>query len=99
MGYISIKKALIQSQLAKVQAALAALYDIQLEASSSNIQSYAFDSGEGSQRTTRKDLSKLLDDISRLEATQDHLLNALYNMGIISIRLRRKKPSGVRGAY
>ena len=90
MGYISTKKALLQSQLAAVQATLTALYATQLELSASSAQSYAFDSGEGSQRTTRKKDSDIQDQIDRLEAKEAHLINALFNMGLVSIRLRRK---------
>jgi len=90
MGYITSRKARLQAQLARVQAALSALYDTQLELASSTAQSYAFDSGEGSQRTTRRDSSKIQDGIDRLEAKESHIVNELYNMGLVSIRLRRK---------
>lgn len=91
MGYIALRKARLQAQLTAVQAALTVLYETQLKLASSTAQSYAFDSGEGSQRTTRRDASKIQDDIDRLEAKEAHIVNALYNMGLISIRLRRKR--------
>jgi hypothetical protein len=90
MGYISLRKARLQAQLAKVQAALASLYDQMTEASLSGVESYAFDSGEGSQRTTRRKLSDIQDAIDRLQATEAHLINELYGMGLVSITLRRK---------
>jgi hypothetical protein len=61
--------------------------------SASGVQSYAFDSGEGSQRTTRRSLKDIQDSLDRLYARENHLINALYNMGIVSIKLRRKGPT------
>lgn len=90
MGYISIRKSRLQSQLTAVQAALAKLYETQLEFAGYENQSYMLDSGEGSQRTTRFDPLKIQDQIDRLEAKERHLINELYNMGLISIKLRRK---------
>lgn len=91
MGYISSRKLRLQSQLTRIQSALSILYDTYAELAASTAQSYAFDSGEGSQKTTRRDLSKILDDIERLEATEAHIVNELYSMGLVSIRLRRKR--------
>jgi hypothetical protein len=93
MGYISARRARIQRNLAAVQASLEAAYASQLEASSTTVQSYEFDSGEGKQRTTRRTLKALQDQIDRLEAKERSLINELYNMGLVSIRLRRKRPS------
>lgn len=94
MGYISSRRGRLQAQLARVQAALTALYDTQLELSSSTAKSYMFESGEGSQRTTRRDLKEIQDNIDRLEAKERSLINDLFNMGLVNIRLRRKRPSG-----
>jgi len=92
MGYIDARKSRLRAQLAKVQAALASLYDQLAEQSASSVQSYQFDSGDGSQRTTRRKLSEIQDQIERLEATEEHLINELYNMGLISVQVRRKNP-------
>jgi len=92
MGYIETRKIRLQAQLVKVQAALTSLYDQIIEQSASSVQSYQFDSGDGSQRTTRRKLSEIQDQIERLEATEAHLINELYNMGLTSIQLRRKNP-------
>jgi len=92
MGYIETRKSRLKEQLLKVQTALASLYDQLTEQSASSVQSYQFDSGDGSQRTTRRKLSEIQDQIERLEATEEHLINELYNMGLTSIQLRRKNP-------
>lgn len=92
MGYITNRKARLQRQLARVQAQIAALDDVLLEMSASGALSYMFDSGEGSQRTTRRSLKEIQDSVDRLYATESHLINELYNMGLVSVKLRRKGP-------
>lgn len=92
MGYVSARKIRIQTQLANVQLAIENLYTLQLEMSTQSVDSYGFDSGEGSQRTTRKKMTEIQDQIDRLEAKERHLINELYNIGIVNIRLRRKRP-------
>ena len=92
MGYIETRKSRLQAQLVKVQAALTSLYDQLVEQSASSVQSYQFDSGDGSQRTTRRKLSEIQDQIERLEATEDWLTRELYNMGLIVTQVRRKNP-------
>ncbi len=90
MGYISNRKARLQTQLARVQASLTSLYSTLADAATSQTQSYMFDSGEGSQRTTRRKLSDIQDMIDRLTATENHLINELSNMGLVNVRVRRK---------
>jgi len=90
MGYISIRKARLQSQLTLVQTQIENLNSVLTEMSATAAQSYAFDSGEGSQRTTRRTLKEIMDMLDRLYATESHLINELYNMGLVSVKLRRK---------
>jgi hypothetical protein len=92
MGYIDGRKSRLRAQLAQVQAALTSLYTQLGEQAVSSVQSYQFDSGDGSQRTTRRKLSEIQDQIERLEATEEHLINELYNMGLTSVQVRRKNP-------
>jgi len=92
MGYIETRKSRLRAQLAKVQTALASLYDQLTEQSASSVQSYQFDSGDGSQRTTRRKLSEIQNQIEVLEASEEHIINELYNMGLTSIQVRRKNP-------
>ena len=95
MSYTSERKARILAQLTKVQAALDALYDLRLEMSAQGVKSYEFESGEGRQKTTRRSLVDVNDQISRLEATERSLLNEKYNCGIVSVRVRRKYGSNI----
>lgn len=92
MGYIETRKSRLQAQLVKVQAALASLYDQLTEQSASSVQSYQFDSGDGSQRTTRRKLSEIQDQIERLEASEDWITRELHNMGLVVTQVRRKNP-------
>jgi hypothetical protein len=57
------------------------------------MESYEFDSGEGKQRTTRRTLKEIQNNIDQLEAKERSLINDLYGMGLVAIRLRRKRPS------
>jgi CHASE3 domain sensor protein len=92
MGYITIRKTSLQTRLARVQSILASYYALQAEAAVQGISSYKFDSGEGSQSATRKSTAEIALAIERYEAEEDHYINELYNMGIISMQLRRKCP-------
>ena len=92
MGYIDARKSRLSAQLVKVQAALVSLYDHLAEQSASSVQSYEFDSGDGRQRTTRRKLSDIQEQIEKLEATEDWLTRELYGMGLISTVVRRKNP-------
>lgn len=90
MGYISTRKARLQSQLTAVQTQITNLTSVLTEMSVQGLSSYSFDSGEGSQRATRRSLKEIQDSLDRLIATESHLINEMYSMGIVSIRLRRK---------
>ena len=93
MGYISIRKARIQRELTAVQAQLSAMETALTKMAATGNLSYSFDSGEGSQRTTRRSLKEIEETIERLNAREAHLINSLYNMGIVSVKLRRKSSS------
>jgi hypothetical protein len=94
MSYVLNRRARLVSRLKQVRARIAALDDLYIEAATNNVESYAFDSGEGSQRTTRRSIEKIRAEIEALEATEDHIINELYGMGIVSVKLRRKSPRG-----
>lgn len=95
MGYITNRKARIQNRLTTIQTQIDTLESVLTEMATSGAQSYAFDSGEGSQRTTRRSLEEIQNSLDRLYATENHLINELYNMGIVSIKVRRKSPTGI----
>jgi hypothetical protein len=91
MSYISERKSRIQKRLIEIQSALDNLYTLRLEMSTTGAQSYSFNSGEGEQRTTRRSLSEISEEIQQLEASEDHYLNKLYGVGIVSLRVRRRQ--------
>ena len=90
MGYITDRKARLQTQLTNVQIQITNLTSVLTEMSATGALSYSFDSGEGSQRTTRRSLKEIQDSLDRLLATEAHLINELHRMGIVSVKLRRK---------
>ena len=90
MGYVASRVARLRRNLARIQEQLDALNASFLEATESGVESYAFDSGEGSQRTTRRKLSEIRTQIDRLEAEEESIINEIYGMGLINVRLRRK---------
>ena len=90
MGYISARKARLQARLTSCQSQIAALEDALEESVATNIQNYSFDSGEASQKVSRRKISDMQDNLDRLYARESHLINELSNMGIVSLRLRRK---------
>ena len=92
MSYINARKTRIQLQLTQVQTSLAALYAQMTTAAGQGVESYAFDTGEGSQRATRRKLSDIQNQIERLEATEEHLIGELYGLGLTTVVLRRKNP-------
>ena len=91
MGYVNSRKIRLRTKLTQVQTVLDSLYNAMLEMSATGAKSYKFDSGEGSQSTTRRDLSEIQDMIERYEATERHLINELYGVGLVNIQVRRKK--------
>lgn len=93
MGYVSLRKSRLQQQLTRVQSQLTALYEMDLETTVDGIKSYSFDSGEGSQKVARRDFTEIQNKIDLLEAKERHLINELSNMGLVSVRLRRKTSS------
>ena len=90
MGYISLRRARLRSQLTAIQTQITNLNTAYSEALASGVESYSFDSGEGSQRTTRRKLSDFDDIMRRLEARENHIINELHGMGVVNIKLRRK---------
>lgn len=92
MAYITIRKQRIQNQLTRIDAQLTILYNTLSSINATENESYSFDSGEGSQRTTRRKIEDVQNQIERLESEYDHYLNELYGMGLVNIQLRRKRP-------
>jgi len=93
MGYIGQRIARLKAKIKKIRAMIDALDATYLELSASLVDSYKFDSGEGSQQTSRKKLDTVRMEIDALEAQENHYINELYGMGIVNMNLRRKRPN------
>ena len=92
MNYVATKLQRLNASLTRVQATLAMLYTALDECAGSNVVSYRFSSSDGEQSTTRRSLKDVLDMIERLEATEEHLINEIYGMGLVSVSVRRQGP-------
>lgn len=90
MGYIDARRQRLARRLAAVQAQIEKLETAMLEMAATGVSSYEFDSGEGKQRTTRRSLDEIKKTLDGLYATEDHYVNELSCMGIVSLRLRRR---------
>lgn len=55
------------------------------------VESYRFDSGEGSHQTKRRSPSEIEKQISILEKRLCHVINELAGVGIINVQLRRNR--------
>ena len=90
MGYIDARRQRLARRLAAVQAQIEKLETVMLKMAATGVSSYEFDSGEGKQRTTRRSLDEIKKTLDGLYATEDHYVNELSCMGIVSLRLRRR---------
>jgi hypothetical protein len=90
MTYASIRNARLLAKLKRIQDALEALYSQYESLAATENESYEFDSGDGKQKTKRRSLTDILDNIQRLEAEEASVINDLYNMGLVSVKVRRK---------
>ena len=90
MGYIDARRQRLARRLAAVQAQIKQLETVMLKMAATGASSYEFDSGEGKQRTTRRSLDEIKKTLDGLYAAEDHYINELSCMGIVSLRLRRR---------
>lgn len=56
----------------------------------SEVEEYAFNSGEGSQRTKRRSIKEIRQEIEYLESSIDRLYRRLNGTTLINMSLRRK---------
>jgi uncharacterized membrane protein len=55
------------------------------------VESYKFDSGEGSQQTKRRSLEEISKELEKLERSLSWVLNELAGIGVMNVQLRRKR--------
>lgn len=75
----------IRNQITLIETSLDSAYE------NSEIEEYSFNSGEGQQRTKRRSIKELSQELDRLEARKMRLLNKLYGRAIINLNMRRKR--------
>jgi hypothetical protein len=81
----------LEAKLAKKESLLDIAYTTYEELLSSANESYRFDSGQGSQRTNKRKISELKDQIDSLESEIDGIIRRLCGRGLTKIVLRRTR--------
>lgn len=88
----SAERARIVAQINTKQAQLEAANAAYTAALSNvEIQTFRFDSGEGSQSTTRRKPAEISSEITRLESELNRLYRRLDGGGIVNMNLRRRR--------
>ena len=81
----------LKARLAVKKTQLIALYaEYDKAIANIEVQSYKFDSGEGSQQTKRRAPEEIAKAIERLEKEIDSITSKLNGTGIVSMNLRRR---------
>ena len=79
----------VTAQITKLETAIDDAYE------NSEVEEYAFNSGEGSQRTKRRSIKELTTELEKLENKKLRLMRKLYGHAVVNMNLRRKS----RGYY
>lgn len=87
MAITAARKARYQARITQLEKNLESLYSIQDNFDS--VESYKFDSGEGSQQTKFRSISDVMKAISRTEASIDRYYRLLNGTAIVNMNLRR----------
>jgi hypothetical protein len=100
-SYQLTRRTRLLAQKTRLEAAITALEALYTSAIANiEVESYKFDSGEGSQQTKRRDPNKILEQIDKLEARLSHVINELAGIGVINVQLRRTRGGDAgRGGY
>jgi len=84
------KKADYTARITRLQTSLAILEDTYDKAAARDVESYKFDSGEGSQQAKSRNLEDLDKQIRSLQSRIDYYQAKLDGTGLVSQRFRRK---------
>ena len=87
-GLTTERRTQLQNRLDTKIALLTKTYNA-IDEMTTEVQSYKFDSGEGSQQTTLKKMSEMTDFSNLLERQIDSIQAKLNGTGIINLNLRR----------
>lgn len=86
----STRRSELLAILARREASLAIAEQTYDELLAQSIESYRFDSTEGSQQTKRRKLSELKDQIDSIQSEIDSINRKLRGQGITNMNLRRR---------
>jgi uncharacterized protein Yka (UPF0111/DUF47 family) len=86
----SYRRTVLEARLASKQTQLTAAYSAMETMLEDNIESYKFDSNEGSQQVKSRKMESLQKQIDALEATIDQIYRALYGRNHVNMNLRRR---------
>ena len=75
----------VNTQITALETALDSAYE------NAEVEEYSFNSTEGSQRTKRRSIREISQELEKLESRKMRILNKLYGHAIININLRRKR--------
>ena len=87
MAITAARKARIIARIEKLEDYADSLYTLQ--ANFDSVESYNFNSGEGSQQTKFRSLTEVDMAIRRTESTIERLYRILLGYGIVNVNLRR----------
>ena len=80
------------TELARVRTQISNLSDaLDSALENSEVEEYSFNSGEGSQKTVRRDIDKMIKSLDRLEAKEARIMKKLLGRGVVNLNLRRKR--------
>jgi hypothetical protein len=75
----------VEAQIALLETAIDSAYE------NSEVEEYSFNSAEGSQRTKRRSIKEISQELEKLESRKMRILNKLYGRAILNLNLRRKR--------
>jgi len=97
MALLPARAQRIRDQIAKLEAQRDALDEALLNgmtAGGGYVQSYRFDSGEGSQQTTYRRIDEVKRQLDRIDSEIERLWGKLENTGLVNINIRRTGGTG-----
>lgn len=80
---------ILRARLTRKMGLLEKAYETYDELLSDGVESYRFDSGDGSQQTKKRNLNELKTQIDKLESEVDSICRQLDRKGLTNIALRR----------
>lgn len=91
MSYQSAKKARLLAKKTKLESQISTLETTLDGLLATEVEEYRFDDGEGSQRVKRRKFEEVQKQLDNLEARLEAVCRELAGLGLVNIRLRRKR--------